>query len=84
MACAGNVILSHSIYGLKERLQGTSASGAVPYSRRSIPAYMTIVALISIEEGLEIVTGLRDIGPESFVCDLLTLMVPDDGRRFYS
>ena len=49
MACAGNVILSHSIYGLKERLQGTSASGAVPYSRRSIPAYMTIVALISIE-----------------------------------
>ena len=53
------------------------------YSRRDIPAHMTIAEFLTIEDSLRICADLIDRAPRgSFWCDRLEHIVPDATFRF--
>lgn len=53
------------------------------YSRRTIPAHMTIAEFVTIEESLKIAGDLAGTPLQgTFVCDRLAYMVPDAAFRF--
>lgn len=71
------------IDALKQALHASSAFGDRSHERRDIPAHMTIAEFLSIEESLRLCDQLQDTAPSgSFVCDRLSLVVPDQDFSF--
>lgn len=63
---------------LKERLHQAAAFDPQPYSRRDIPAHMTIAEFVTIERSWQIVAEIEDTAPSgSFLCDRLSYLIPD-------
>lgn len=71
------------IDALKQALHASSAFGGESHQRRDIPAHMTIAEFLSIEESLLLCEQLQDTAPTgSFICDRLSLVVPDQDFSF--
>ena len=71
------------IDNLKHVLHRAAVFSKRPYSRRHIPAHMTIAEFISIEEGLALCAELQHSAPSgSFLCDRLDFVVPDASFHF--
>ena len=68
---------------LKRIIHQASVFEGVAYSRREIPAHMTIAEFLTIEDSLRICADLMDTAPPgSFWCDRLEHVVPDATFRF--
>jgi hypothetical protein len=68
---------------LKDVLHDAKVFEGKIYSRRHIPAHMTIAELITIEDGLRLCADLQETAPSgSFVCDRLEFIVPDQDFHF--
>ena len=68
---------------LKRVLHQSSVFEGFAYSRRDIPAHMTIAEFLTIEDSLRICADLMDRAPRgSFWCDRLEHVVPDATFRF--
>jgi hypothetical protein len=68
---------------LKCTIHQASVFEGVAYSRREIPAHMTIAEFLTIEDSLKICADLMDKAPRgSFWCDRLQHVVPDARFRF--
>ena len=68
---------------LQNALHESRAFSRREYHRRQIPPHMTIAEFISIEDGLNLCSRLRDTAPKgSFLCDRLEFMAPNDDFRF--
>jgi hypothetical protein len=68
---------------LKRVIHQASVFDGAAYSRREIPAHMTIAEFLTIEDSLRICAELADAAPHgSFWCDRLEYVVPDASFRF--
>jgi hypothetical protein len=68
---------------LKRVIHQASVFDGAVYSRREIPAHMTIAEFLTIEDSLRICAELADTAPRgSFWCDRLEYVVPDASFRF--
>jgi hypothetical protein len=68
---------------LKRVIHQASVFEGLAYSRREIPAHMTIAEFLTIEDSLRICADLVGAAPRgSFWCDRLEHVVPDDTFRF--
>jgi hypothetical protein len=69
---------------LKRVVHDAPVFGGCVYSRREIPAHMTVAEFVTIDESLKIATDLvnRPLGG-SFWCDRLEYVVPDQAFRFH-
>lgn len=68
---------------LKRVVHDASVFGDFVFSRRDIPAHMTVAEFVTIDEGLKIASDLADTSLSgSFWCDRLEYIVPDQAFRF--
>lgn len=71
------------IDALKQALHKSSAFDGHVHKRRNIPAHMTIAEFLSIEDSLKLCEQLQETAPSgSFICDRLSLVVPDESFCF--
>jgi hypothetical protein len=69
---------------IKRVIHQASVFDDTAYSRREIPAHMTIAEFVTIEDSLRICADLADTAPRgSFWCDRLEYIVPDATFRFH-
>lgn len=69
---------------LKRVVHGASVFGDCVYSRRDIPAHMTVAEFVTIDESLKIASDLANTPLSgSFRCDRLEYIVPDQAFRFH-
>jgi hypothetical protein len=68
---------------LKRVIHQASLLECAAYSRREIPAHMTIAEFLTIEDSLRVCADLADTAPRgSLWCDRLEYIVPDATFRF--
>jgi len=68
---------------LKRTIHKASVFAGAVYSRRQIPAHMTIAEFLSIDESLRLCARVAGTAPGgSFWCDRLEYVVPDATFRF--
>jgi 2'-5' RNA ligase len=68
---------------LQRVVHSASLFDGVVHARRDVPPHLTIAEFISLEQSNALVAELRTSTPNTtFLCDELTLMVPDTAFRF--